>query len=49
MAPTPIAWRLAAVTDVLVQTPHAKTLLLDAPVLNRKWRAGENSTQGGAG
>ncbi len=31
MTPTRIAWRLAAVTDVLVQTPHAKTLVLDVP------------------
>jgi ferredoxin-NADP reductase len=31
MAPARIAWRLAAVTDVLDQTPHAKTLVLDVP------------------
>ena len=31
MAPARIAWRLAAVTDVLVETPHAKTLVLDVP------------------
>ena len=31
MTPTRIAWRLAAVTDVLVQTPRAKTLVLDVP------------------
>jgi ferredoxin-NADP reductase len=26
-----IAWQLAAVTDVLIETPHAKTLVLDVP------------------
>jgi ferredoxin-NADP reductase len=26
-----IAWQLATVTDVLVETPHAKTLVLDVP------------------
>jgi ferredoxin-NADP reductase len=26
-----IAWRLAAVADVVVETPRAKTLVLDAP------------------
>jgi ferredoxin-NADP reductase len=31
MAPARIAWRLAAVTDVIVETPRAKTLVLDAP------------------
>jgi len=31
VAPAPIAWRHAAVTDVLVETPRAKTLILDAP------------------
>jgi hypothetical protein len=31
VAPAPIAWRLAAVTDVLVETPRAKTLVLDVP------------------
>jgi ferredoxin-NADP reductase len=31
VAPARIAWRLAAVTDVLVETPTAKTLVLDAP------------------
>ena len=31
MAPARIAWRLAAVTDVLVETPRAKTLVLDVP------------------
>ena len=31
VAPARIAWRLAAVTDVLVETPHAKTLVLDVP------------------
>jgi ferredoxin-NADP reductase len=31
VAPAPIAWRLAAVVDVLVETPHAKTLVLDVP------------------
>ena len=31
MAPARIAWRLAAVTDVLVETPNAKTLVLDVP------------------
>ena len=31
MAPTPIAWQLATVRDVLVETPHAKTLVLDVP------------------
>jgi ferredoxin-NADP reductase len=31
MAPARIAWRLAAVTDVLVETPTAKTLVLDVP------------------
>src|SRR3954466_10287858 len=30
MAPARIAWRLAAVTDVIVETPRAKTLVLDA-------------------
>jgi ferredoxin-NADP reductase len=28
---TPIAWQRAAVIDVLVETPHAKTLVLDVP------------------
>ena len=31
MAPARIAWRVAAVTDVLVETPRAKTLVLDVP------------------
>ncbi|MEX2194288.1 MAG: hypothetical protein WD844_03305 [Thermoleophilaceae bacterium] len=31
MAPVRIAWRLAAVTDVLVETARAKTLVLDVP------------------
>ena len=31
MTPTRIAWRLATVTDVRAETPHAKTLILDAP------------------
>src|SRR3954447_9604634 len=31
VAPTRIAWRLAAVTDALVETPRAKTLVLDVP------------------
>ena len=31
MAPARIAWRLAAVKDVLVETPRAKTLVLDVP------------------
>jgi ferredoxin-NADP reductase len=31
VAPARIAWRLAAVTDVLVETPSAKTLVLDVP------------------
>ena len=31
MAPARIAWRLAAVTDVRVETPRAKTLVLDVP------------------
>src|SRR4051795_226766 len=31
MAPARIAWRLAAVTDVLVETHNAKTLVLDVP------------------
>jgi hypothetical protein len=31
VAPARIAWRLAAVTDVLVEAPHAKTLVLDVP------------------
>jgi ferredoxin-NADP reductase len=31
VAPARIAWRLAAVTDVLVETPRAKTLVLDVP------------------
>ena len=31
MAPARIAWRLAAVTDVLVEPPRARTLVLDAP------------------
>ena len=31
MAPARIAWRLAAVNDVIVETPRAKTLVLDAP------------------
>ena len=30
MAPVRIAWRLAAVNDVIVETPRAKTLVLDA-------------------
>ena len=29
MAPARIAWRLAAVNDVIVETPRAKTLVLD--------------------
>ena len=31
MAPARIAWRLAAVADVRVETPRAKTLVLDVP------------------
>jgi Oxidoreductase FAD-binding domain len=31
VAPALIAWRLAAVTDVIVETPSAKTLVLDVP------------------
>ena len=31
MAPARITWQLAAVTDVLVETPRAKTLVLDVP------------------
>ena len=31
MAPARIAWRLAAVNDVIVETPRAKTLVLDVP------------------
>src|SRR3954452_7152119 len=31
VAPARIAWRLAAVNDVIVETPGAKTLVLDAP------------------
>jgi ferredoxin-NADP reductase len=31
VAPARIAWRLAAVTDVRVETPRAKTLVLDVP------------------
>ena len=31
VAPARIAWRLAAVDDVIVETPRAKTLLLDVP------------------
>src|SRR3954468_18597998 len=31
MAPARIAWRLAALTDVILETPRAKTLVLDAP------------------
>ncbi|UGS37171.1 Flavohemoprotein [Capillimicrobium parvum] len=31
MAPTHIKWRLAAVRDVIVETPRAKTLVLDVP------------------
>ena len=31
VAPARIAWRLAAVTDVIVETPRAKTLVLDVP------------------
>lgn len=31
MARTPIAWRIAAVAEVLVETPKAKTLVLDVP------------------
>jgi ferredoxin-NADP reductase len=31
VAPGRITWRLAAVRDVIVETPHAKTLLLDVP------------------
>ena len=31
MAPARITWRLAAITDVLVETPRAKTLVLDVP------------------
>ena len=27
----PIRWQVATVTDVLVETPHAKTLVLDVP------------------
>ena len=30
MAPARIAWGLAAVKDVIVETPRAKTLVLDA-------------------
>jgi ferredoxin-NADP reductase len=29
--PAPVAWRVAAVTDVLVETPRAKTLVLSVP------------------
>ena len=31
MAPARIAWRFAAVKDVIVETPRAKTLVLDVP------------------
>jgi ferredoxin-NADP reductase len=31
VAPARIAWRFAAVTDVFVETPRAKTLVLDVP------------------
>ena len=31
MAPARIAWRLAAVKDLIVETPRAKTLVLDVP------------------
>ena len=31
MAPAPIRWRVAAVNDVIVETPRAKTLVLDVP------------------
>jgi ferredoxin-NADP reductase len=31
VAPARIAWRLAALDDVIVETPRAKTLVLDAP------------------
>jgi len=31
MAPARIAWRVAAVKDVIVETPRAKTLVLDVP------------------
>ena len=31
VTPARIAWRLAAVTDVIVETPRAKTLVLDVP------------------
>jgi ferredoxin-NADP reductase len=31
VAPARIAWRLAAVKDVIVETPRAKTLVLDVP------------------
>jgi ferredoxin-NADP reductase len=31
VAPARIAWRLAAVTDMLVETRRAKTLVLDVP------------------
>ena len=31
VAPARIAWRLAVVIDVIVETPRAKTLVLDAP------------------
>jgi ferredoxin-NADP reductase len=31
VAPARIGWRLAAVTDVLVETPRAKTVVLDVP------------------
>src|SRR3954451_13026180 len=31
MTPTRIAWQVAAVTDVLAETSHAKTLVLDVP------------------
>ena len=31
MAPAPIRWRVAAVNDVIVETPSAKTLVLEVP------------------
>lgn len=31
MTPTRITWRIAAVRDVIVETPQAKTLILDVP------------------
>ena len=31
VAPARIAWRLATVNDVIVETPRAKTLVLDVP------------------